>query len=153
MSIKDRLTSDLKSAMKSGNRERVSVLRMVRAKIIEAEVNLRAKKGRDYELNDTETVEVIAGYAKQQRQSIESYRQADREDLVKKEAAELTILQEYLPRQLAEDEVARLATEAITEAGASSLKDLGAVMKILMPRIRGAADGKVVNQIVRNLLG
>ena len=152
MSIRDRLISDLKSAMKSGKRDRVSVLRMVRAKIVEAQVNLRVKKGLDYELSDTETVEVIIGYAKQQRQSIESYRQVDREDLVKKEAAELAIIQESLPRQLSEDEVARFATEAITEAGASTLKDLGVVMKILMPRIHGVADGKVVNKIVRNLL-
>src|SRR5262249_7640500 len=103
-------------------------------------------------LSDPEAIKALAAYAKQRRDSIESYRQGGREDLALKEEAELAIVQEYLPKQLAADEVRRIAREAIAEAGATSPKDLGAVMKIVMPRVKGAADGRMVNQIVAELL-
>jgi uncharacterized protein YqeY len=142
----------MRSALKSGDRHTVSVLRMVKAKILEREVELRSKKGRDYQLNDEETVEVISSYAKQRRQSIESYRQAGREDLAAQEQSELNILQHYLPKQLSEEEIEALVDQVISQTGASGPRDMGAVMKALMPQVKGAADGRMVNEIVRRRL-
>lgn len=152
MDLKARITSDIKQALKGGDRTKVSALRMVSARILEKEVELRSSKGRDYSLNDEETTSVITTYAKQRRQSIKSYRQAEREDLAAQEAKELEILQEYLPKQLSESEIETLVEEAILEAGASSPTDMGNVMRVLMPKLKGAADGKVVNGIVRHKL-
>jgi uncharacterized protein YqeY len=152
MSLKERIQADTKSALKSGDRTRVSVLRMLSAKVLEKEVELRSQKGRDYQLNDQEVIEVSAAYAKQRRQSIESYQQAGREDLVLQEETELEILQEYLPRQLSPDKIERLVDAAIAESGATDLKQMGNVMKLLMPQVKGAADGKAVNAIVKRKL-
>ena len=152
MSLKERINSEMKDALKSGDRATVGVLRMVKAKILEREVELRASKGRDYELGDDEVVLVISSYAKQRRQSIESYQQAGREDLVAQEETELRVLQEYLPKQMSADEIEALVKETIAEIGASGPQDLGGVMKAVMPRVKGGADGKVVNEIVRKKL-
>lgn len=152
MSLKARIVSDVNQALKAGDRTKVSVLRMVKAKILEKEVELRSSKGRDYSLNDEETTSAITTYAKQRRQSIDSYRQAEREDLAAQEEKELEILQEYLPKQLSENEIETLVEEAIKEAGASNPGDMGNVMRVLMPRLKGAADGKLVNSIVRKKL-
>lgn len=152
MTLKQRIVDDMKAAMKGGRKDRLEVLRMVKARMMEAEVGLRAEKGRDYELSDPEAIQVLSSYAKQRRDSIDSFRQSGREDLATKEEAELAVIQEYLPRQLSANEITRIAREAIAEAGATSPKDIGAVMKVLMPRVKGAADGKVVNQIVSSLL-
>ena len=152
MTIKKRIAADLKSAMKAGEKTKVSVLRMLNAQILDREVQLRSQKGRDYQLGDGETVEVIAGYAKQRRQSIASYQEGGRSDLVAQEESELVILQEYLPKQLSEEEVEALVEEAIRKSGASGLKEMGAVMKVLMPEVKGAADGKVVSETVRRKL-
>lgn len=153
MSIRQRILDDLTAALKSGARQRLDTLRMLKARIQEAEVALRATKGLDYQLSDAETTPVVAAYAKQRRDSIESFRQASRADLAAREEAELAIVQEYLPRQLDADELRRLAREAIAEAGATSAKDTGKVMKLLMPKVKGAADGKEVNRVVGELLG
>jgi uncharacterized protein YqeY len=152
MTLKEQIHADTTSALKAGDRTRVSVLRMLRAKVLEKEVELRRQKGRDYQLNDQEVIEVTAAYAKQRRQSIESYQQAGREDLVLKEETELEILQQYLPRQLSADEIEALVDAAIAESGATDLKQMGNVMKVLMPRVKGAADGKTVNAIVKQKL-
>ena len=152
MTLKERIHADMKSAMKAGDRTRVSVLRMVSAKVLEKEVELRRQKGRDYQLNDQEVIEVTAAYAKQRRQSIESYRQAGREDLMAQEEAELEILKKYLPRQLSADEIETLVDAAIAESGATDPKEMGKVMKVLMPRLKGAADGKTVNAVVKRKL-
>jgi uncharacterized protein YqeY len=153
MSIRQRILDDLKTALKSGERQRLDTLRMVKARVQEAEVAGRATKGLAYELSDAEMTQVLASYAKQRRDSIESFRQAGRADLAAREEAELAIVQEYLPRQLDPDELRRLAREAIAEAGATSAKDVGKVMKLLMPRVKGAADGKDVSRVVGELLG
>jgi len=153
MSIKQQIVDDMKAAMKSRAADRLEVLRMVKARMMEAEVSLRAAKGRDYELEDAESIQVLTSYAKQRRDSIDSFRQAGREDLATKEEAELALVQEYLPRQLPPEEVRRIVQEAIAEARATSARDLGAVMKLVMPRVKGAADGKVVNRIAAELLG
>ncbi|HEY3176729.1 MAG TPA: GatB/YqeY domain-containing protein [Candidatus Polarisedimenticolia bacterium] len=152
MSIKQRIMDDLTAAMKSGARERLGVLRMIKAKMQEAEVNLRGAKGRDYQLDDAESTQVLVSYAKQRRDSIDSFRKAGREDLATREESELAIVKEYMPVQMSEDEVRRIVREAIAQCGATSPKEMGAVMKLVMPKVKGAADGKMVNQIVNELL-
>jgi len=149
MSIKHRLQADLKEALKARDTLRVACLRMLKSKVLEREVALRADRGKDYELEDEETMAVIAAYGKQRRDSIESFRQAGRDDLAGKEEAELAIVNVYLPRQLSGDEIERIVREAIEESGATSSRDMGKVMKLVMPRVKGAADGKRVNEIVR----
>jgi uncharacterized protein YqeY len=152
MSVKQRLEADLKTALKAGDKTRVACLRMVKSKILEKEVSLRGKQGKDYQLTDEEAVEVIGSYGKQRKDSIEGYRQGGRDDLVAKEQAELKIVEEYLPEQLSTDEIRKIVAEAVNEAGATTVKDMGAVMKLVMPRVKGAADGKAINQIVREQL-
>ena len=152
MSLKERIAEDIKKAMKAGERDTVGALRMVSSRILEKEVELRADKGKDYQLTDDETVAVISSYAKQRHQSIESYRQGGRDDLVAKEEAELALLQEYLPRQLTEREIETLVDEVIAETGAAGPAEMGKVMGALMPRVKGQADGKLVNEIVRRKL-
>ena len=153
MSIKQRLETDMKQAMKGRDRPRVSCIRMLKSKLLEHEVSLRAKHGTDYEISDEEAQVVIATYAKQRRDSIDSYRSGGRDDLVADEQAELEIVTTYLPRQLSEDELRQLVLVAISESGAESIKDIGKLMKVLMPKTKGKADGKQVNRIVRELLG
>ena len=152
-SLKQRIEDDIKTAMKTGDKLRLSALRMVKAKMMEAEVALRAKKGRDYQLEDSEALQCFSTSAKQRKDSIDSFRQGGREDLVKAEEAELAIIQEYLPKQLGAEEITRIAREAIASTGAASPRDMGAVMKIVMPQVKGAADGKEVSRIISELLG
>lgn len=152
MSIKETIINDLKAAMKSGDKDRLSVLRMIKAKILETEVELRTKKGRDYQLNDDEMIDVLSRYAKQRRESIEKYKEAGRNELAEKEEAELKIVQDYLPKQLSTEEITRIVKDAIAKSGAASPKDMGKVMQLVVPETKGAADGKVVSQIVRDLL-
>jgi len=150
--IKQKLMDDLKISMKSGDKVRTGCLRMLRSKVLEREVALRPKKGADYELEDEEALQEIATYAKQRKDSIESYRQGNREDLAVKEEAELKIIEEYLPKQMSADELRPIVDEVIVDSGATSPKDMGQVMKLVMARVRGSADGKVVNRIVREKL-
>ena len=103
-------------------------------------------------MEEGEVLKIIANQIKQRKDSIEQYRKGDREDLVQKEEQELEILQAYMPQQLSEEELEKLVAETIKEVGATSTKDLGKVMKVIMPRIAGRADGKVVNQMVRSHL-
>ena len=151
--LKQRIEDDIKTAMKAGDKLRLSALRMVKARMMEAEVALRGKKGRDYQLEDPEAIQCLSTSAKQRRDSIESFRQGKREDLATAEEAELAIIQEYLPKQMGADEIARIAREAIAATGATSPRDMGAVMKVVMPQVKGSADGKEVNRIISELLG
>lgn len=153
MSLKDKINGDLRAGMKARDERLCSVLRMLKAQILEAEVQLRAKRGRDYQLDDSEVTEVVSRYAKQRSQSIEAYEAGGRSDLVEQEQAELEILKQYLPPPLTEEEIEAMVVEAIRESGASSMKDLGSVMKFVMPRLKGAADGNKVRQIVQLHLG
>jgi len=153
MSINERLAAELKDAMKQRDNTRVTCIRMLRSKIQEREVALRTERGKEAKVSDEEAIEVIAAYAKQRRDSIEAYEKGGRDDLVASEKAELEIVSAYLPRQLSEEELTGLVQEAVEESGASSVKDMGAVMKLVMPKVKGRADGKLVNQVVRKLLG
>ncbi len=152
MNLKQRISEDMKHALKGGEKLRVGVLRMLNARILEREVELRAARGRDYHLTDAEIIEVLAAYAKQRRQSIESYRQGGREDLAQREEAELALVQDYLPKPLSGAELTALVDRVIAETGASGLKDLGTVMKQVMAQVRGAAEGREVSQVVKERL-
>lgn len=152
MSLKERILEDLKGALKSGDKERLGVLRMLKARILEAEVELRSKKGRDYQLNDAETTDVLAQYGKQRKQSIDSYRAAGRTDLAEREERELAIVQEYLPEQLSEEELRKIIRATIRECGASGPQQMGEVMKRVMPQVQGAAGRKRVSELVKEEL-
>jgi uncharacterized protein YqeY len=153
MAIRERIVADLTAAMKAKDTQRLGVVRMLKSRIMEAEVEQRARKGPDYALDDQECLTVIASYAKQRRDSIEAYRNGGKEDLAAKEEAELAIIQQYLPAQMSEEAIRRVVAGAIAESGAASAKDMGSVMKIVMPRLKGEADGAVVSRILRELLG
>lgn len=153
MSLKEQINEDLKASVKAGDAERRSVLRMLKARILEKEVELRSKKGRDYELNDEEVVDVVTSYAKQRQQSIDAYRQAERGDLAEQEEEEMRVLEPYLPKQLSEEELEAVIRAAIESTGAQSPQDFGKVMRVVMSDVKGKADGKVVNETVRRLLG
>jgi hypothetical protein len=147
MTLKERLNEDMKAAMKARDELRVSVLRLARSSLHNAEVEKRT------ELDDAGVVEVLEKEAKKRREAMEAYEQAQRSDLADRERKELEILHSYLPQPMTEDELRVVVQECITEAGATSRKDVGAVMKVLMPKIRGRADGKMANQIVQQMLG
>jgi len=146
MSLQQRLDDDLKVAMKSSDNLKTSAIRMVKAAIKNKQIEKRS------ELSDEEIISVISTLSKQRRESIELFSKGGREDLAEKEKKELLILQSYLPSQLSPEELDRLINEAIKEASAEGVRDMGKVMRILMPRLKGAADGKVVNQRVIELL-
>lgn len=152
MSLKQRILDDIKIAMKSQQPQRLGVLRMLKAKILEAEVAQREKKGLDYQLEDAETLRVVGQYAKQRRESIDSYRSGGRTELAAQEEAELKIVEEYLPQAASDDQVRVAVQAAIAELGATSKKEMGAVMKAALSKLQGAADGKLVNKIVMELL-
>jgi len=152
MTIKDRLMEDLKQAMKAGDRVRVGCVRMLRSRVLEREVALRPQKGPDYQLDDDEALGVISSYAKQRREAIESFRGAGRDDLATREETELAIVEGYLPARLSEEQIREVVRQAIDETGAASPRDTGKVMKVVMARVRGAADGKAVSRLVAEAL-
>lgn len=147
MELKEQVVEDLKKAMKSGEKLKVSTLRLLLSEIRNAEI---AKRG---ELDEGEALVVAAHEARKRKEAIEEFARGGRQDLVDKESSELEVLTAYLPAQMPEDELRQLIDAAISEAGATSPGDLGKVMSVLMPRVKGKADGKVVNQLVRESLG
>lgn len=146
MSLKEQLNQDMKTAMKGKQTERLSTIRQLRSAIKNKEIELRQ------ELDDTTILAVISTLVKQRRESAELYRNNDRPELADKEEAELAVLQGYLPAQLSEDELRMLVAEVIAETGAASIKDIGKVMPVVMTKTKGSAEGRMVNQIVRELL-
>lgn len=148
MSLKEQLTEDMKTAMKAKEegKQRLSVIRMVRSALRQVEID--GKK----ELDDNGVIDIISKEVKMRKDSIEEFKKGDREDLVAQVEAEIVVLMSYLPVQLSEDEVRSLVKEAVTTSGASSQKEMGKVMVLLMPKVKGRADGKLVNTIVREML-
>ncbi len=148
MSLQERLTEDVKTAMKAreAGKCRLSVLRMVKASIRNIEID------RKKELNDEEVLDVLAKEVKMRRDSMEDFRKGNRPDLVAALEEEIAILAEYLPAQLSEEEVRVLVDQAVSQAQAATAKDMGKVMAILMPQVKGKADGKLVNTLVRERL-
>ncbi len=152
MSIRERLDADMKEALRARDARRLNCIRMLKSKLLEREVALRGQHGKDYRIADEEALSVIAAYAKQRGDSIEGYRQGGRDDLVAAEQAELELVRFYLPEPLSEAALRGIIGEAIATSGARSAQDLGAVMKLVAPRTKGLADGRVVNQLVRSML-
>ena len=148
MSLKEKLTADMKEAMKAreAGRQRLGVIRLVRGVIRQQEIDGHQ------ELDDDAVLAIISKEVKQRRDSIEEFQKGGREDLVRQNEEEIAILMAYLPQQMTEDEVRCAGEEAVAATGASTPKDMGKVMKELMPKVKGRADGKLVNQIVRELL-
>jgi len=147
MSLKVKLYSDLREAMRQRDKVRKRAIRLVLAAITNAEV---AQKR---EVDDPGVLAVLAKGVKQRQESIEEYRKAGREDLVAEEEAELAVLQTYLPKQLSREEIVSRAKATIKELGATGMGQMGPVMKSLMQELRGQAEGRLVNQVVRELLG
>jgi uncharacterized protein YqeY len=148
MALNDQVSADIAAAMKARDPARLSALRMLKAAVM----NKSVEKGRD--LEDGEILQVVASLVKQRRDSIEQFAKAGRSDLVEKETGEIAVLQAYLPPSATPEEIDAAVAEAIAETGASSPKDVGKVMKAVMPKLAGKnADGKAVNEAVRRTLG
>lgn len=145
--IVERIQEDQKTALKAGERERVSALRLLYAEL----QNRRIELGRD--LADEDAIEILTRALKQRRESEEQYSKGGRPELAAKEAAEAVVIREYLPEPIAEDELNRLIDAAIAETGATSMRDMGAVMGRLMPALKGRAEGSVVSALVKERLG
>lgn len=150
MSLKDRIGEDIKSAMKARDKIRLETVRGIKKVILEKEVALRPK-GQD-SLTEEQEIEVLSQQAKQRRDSIEQYTNGGREDLAEKEAQELAIIETYLPKQLSDEEVDSIIDEIITSVGATTAKDLGKVMGVAMKQLKGKADGKKIQGMVKEKL-
>jgi hypothetical protein len=146
VSLRDRLDEELKAAMRSSDAVRRDALRMVLAAV------QRAEKEGKHELSDEEMLGVLTRELKVRHESVDTFRAGGREDLVAKEEAAIAVVSEFMPRPLSEAELRALVDQAIAETGASSPRDIGKVMGWLSPRTRGRADGKVVSQLVTQLL-
>jgi uncharacterized protein YqeY len=146
MSLTERLEDEMKSALRSRDKLRLWVVRMARAAVKNKEIEERKK------LDDGAIIKVISGLVKKGEESLSHFQQANRLDLIEKQEEELRILRSFLPQQLSRDEILALVDEAIKETNALDMKDLGTVMKSLMPKTAGRADGKIVHQVVREKL-
>ncbi len=144
--LKQKLSDDLKQAMREGDKVRRSVIRLVMAAIKNAEIARRAA------LEDADILSIIAKEVRQRKESIEAFKQGNRQDLVAQEEAELAILQQYLPRQMTREEVIAEARRVIEEVGAQGLSDKGKVMPKLIAQLKGRADGREINAVVTELL-
>ncbi|HMM70413.1 MAG TPA: GatB/YqeY domain-containing protein, partial [Gudongella oleilytica] len=138
MSLKDKLMEEFKSSMRSKDTIRKNTVTMVRAAIKQREVDERI------ELGDEEVLEIISKQLKEKKMAIEEFRKGNRQDLVDLTEAEMSILLEYLPKQLSEEEVEQIVRETIDEIGATSLKEIGTIMKTVMPKVKGRADGNMI---------
>ena len=144
MSLKERIVSDMTAAMKAKEAERLSALRMVKAALMTRE------KEHNTELTDQEVTKVLQSLVKQRRDAAEQYEQAGREELAAKERAEIGVIEEYLPQAATREEIERAVEEAIKETNASSMREMGAVMKAAQARLAGRnADGRTVSEIVK----
>jgi len=147
MTLKDRISEDIKTAMKAKDKIRLETVRSIKKVLIEKESDIRGT-GRDT-LTESEEFDVLVQQAKQRRDSVEQYRNANRNDLADKEAEELAIIETYLPQQLTEDELSAIVDAIIAKTGASSPKDMGQVMGPAMQAVKGRADGKAVQGMVK----
>lgn len=147
MSLKDRLLEDMKMAMKDKNSIKKNTVQMVRSAVLQVE------KDNKVTLDDDGIIEVIAKEVKKRRDSLPDFEKSGREDLVDALKAEINVLLEYLPQQLTEEELEIIVKNAIADTGATSAKDIGKIMQAVMPQVKGRADGKLINQIVKKLLG
>ena len=144
MSLKDKIVSDMTTAMKAKDAERLSVLRMIKANLM----NRQIEKGS--ELTDEETTKSLQTLVKQRRDSVEQYEKAGRDELAEKEKSEIAVLEDYLPQSATKEEIEKAIAEAVSETGASSIKEMGAVMKAAQAKLAGkSVDGKLVSETVK----
>ena len=144
--LKEKLLEDLKECMKNKNTVRKNVVQMVRAAILQVE------KDKQITLNDDQIIDIIAKESKKRKDSLVDYEKSGREDLIAQIKEEIAVLAEYLPKQLSEDELENIIKEIIEEQGATSMKDMGKVMKASKEKIGPASDGKTINEVVKKLL-
>ena len=146
MTLEERLVEEMKEAMKANDKLRLSTIRMIRSSVKNKEIELRKP------LDDEAVQKVIQGMVRKGEESLEQFKLGGRMDLVEKESQEIEILKSYLPQALTQEEMIKIVDETIQEVQASSLKDLGKVMKSVMPKLQGKADGKLINQLVKERL-
>lgn len=148
MSLLQQLTSDMVSAMKNRDKETLNVvrIRMLKAAVQNEQIEL------GHDLNSNEEIAVMAREYKQRKESLDEFEKAGREDLINQAKNELSIVEKYMPKQLSKDEVTKIVKEVIDELNASSMKNFGQVMGSVMPKVQGQADGKLVNQVVKEQL-
>jgi uncharacterized protein YqeY len=146
MSLEERLIEEMKGAMKSSDKLRLSTIRMIRSALKNKEIEVRKK------LEDEDVMKVIQAMVRKGEESVEQFQAGGRTDLVEKEKKEIEILKSFLPQPLSQDQILRIIDQSIQETQASSLKDIGKVMKSVMPKIGGKADGKLINQLVKERL-
>ena len=149
MALLDKISDDMKSAMKSGKKLRLETLRMIRAGLLEKQVEKRPSGG----MTGEDEVAVLVAAAKKRKEAVTIYREKGREDLARTEEEELGIIQEYLPKQLSAAEIEELVKKAVSASGAATAKDFGKVMPLVMKELKGKADGKLVQEIVKRTLG
>lgn len=163
MALKEKLKNDLTQAIKTSDALNLSVLRMISAAIRNKEIEKRTKLSKSgnltlteleerSQLNDEEILEVITSETKKRREAVLEYEKGGRLDLVEKERAEIEILKKYLPQELSDEELKKMAIEAIRDSGAKTQKDFGKAMSVLMSKIKGRADGAKAGQLVKELL-
>ena len=146
MSLLQQLTSDMVSAMQYRDKETLNVVRMLKAAVQNEQIEL------GHDLNSNEEIAVMAREYKQRKESLDEFEKAGREDLINQAKNELSIVEKYMPKQLSKDEVTKIVKEVIDELNASSMKNFGQVMGSVMPKVQGQADGKLVNQVVKEQL-
>jgi uncharacterized protein YqeY len=146
MSLEERLVQEMKEAMKSNDRLRLSAIRMIRSTVKNKEIELRKP------LDDGEIQKAIQGMVRKGEESVEQFKLGGRMDLVEKESKEIEILKSFLPQALTREEILKIIDETIEETQSTSLKDIGKLMKSVMPKLQGKADGKLVNQLVKERL-
>lgn len=146
MSLKERLMEDMKDAMKKGEQIKLSAIRMVRAGIKNKEIELIR------ELKDEDVIDVIKTAIKQRKDSFAQFLSGKRMDLAEREKKEIEILSVYLPEQMGEEDIRKRVREVILETGASTPRDMGRVMKLIMPELKGRADGQLINKVVQEML-
>ncbi|NKE05150.1 MULTISPECIES: GatB/YqeY domain-containing protein [Mesobacillus] len=147
MSLLERLNNDIKQAMRNKEKDRLTTIRMVKASL----QNEAIKQGKQ-ELSEEEELTVLSREVKQRKDSLQEFEKAGRQDLVEKIQTELKHVEVYMPQQLSEEEVTEIVKEAIAETGAASKADMGRVMAVLMPKVKGKADGSLVNKLVQQHL-
>lgn len=150
MSLKEKIGEDIKTAMKAKDKVRLQTVRGIKKAILDKEVEIRPK-GQD-SLTEVQEIELLSQQAKQRRDSIEQFTNAGRDDLAAKESQELAIIETYLPEQLSDSEIEAIIDDLIASSGATSLKDLGKVMGPAMKQLKGKADGKKIQELVKNKL-
>ncbi|MFD2612742.1 GatB/YqeY domain-containing protein [Paenibacillus gansuensis] len=146
MSLSERLNDDMKQAMRDQDKFKLSVIRMIRSAVKNLEIDLKRS------LDDNEVLDILAREIKQRKDSLQEFEKAGRDDLASQVKAEIEIIGQYLPQQLTEEEIKVIVQQTIQEVGASSKADMGKVMSALMPKTKGRADGKLVNQAVQQFL-